>query len=228
VSDLIGMGTANVSGSTITLPKTSSREVQTQSRAKPGDTILLAGIQYDKLANALNSGMGVVRSNQSDIQRSELIIVMRPRIKHFVPRAEPEKLQSHAPVGAAPVLAVAAPVNEPGSPRPYAAASSASPVVAVLEGRPRIAEKELARGIYWQLGAFASSSNAESFKTELDQHLGWRRDSAQGLRVLAPDRNGGGKFHLVLAGPFADRQTAEVWATRGRRIVGNKPILVLL
>jgi cell division septation protein DedD len=101
-------------------------------------------------------------------------------------------------------------------------------LVATLEARPWTAEKELARGIYWQLGAFASGSNAESFKSELDQRLGWRRDSGQGLRVITPERNGGGKLHLVLAGPFADRQTAEVWATRGRRFVGNKPILVLL
>ncbi len=226
VSDLIGMGSATVSGSTITLPTTSSREVQTQSRAKPGDTILLAGIQYDKLSSSLNSGMGIVRSNQSDILRSELIIVMRPRVKHFVPRADTEKLQSQ--IAAAPLLAAQTPASEPGSGKLQSAASPANPVVALLEGRSWVAEKVLARGIYWQLGAFASSSNAESFKSELDQQLGWRRDSGQGLYVIAPDRKGADKLHLVLAGPFADRQTAEVWATRGRRIVGNKPVLVLL
>jgi cell division septation protein DedD len=235
VSDLIGMGSATVSGSTITLPKTSSREVQTQSRAKPGDTILLAGIQYDKLASTLNSGMGIVRSSQSDTLRSELIIVMRPRIKHFVPRAEAEKAQAHALPAPMPASENKGARNRtsstsgtPSSTAPNTPPSATSPLVATLDTRALSADKDMARGIYWQLGAFASSSNAESFKSELDQRLGWRRDSGQGLRVITPERNGAGKLHLVLAGPFADRQTAEVWATRGRRIVGNRPILVLL
>lgn len=85
VSDLIGMESATVNGNTITLPQTSTREVKTHVRAKPGDTILLAGIQYDKLNSTVNTGMGVVRSNQALVQRSELVIVMKPRIKHFVP-----------------------------------------------------------------------------------------------------------------------------------------------
>jgi cell division septation protein DedD len=233
VSDLIGMGTATVSGSTITLPKTSSREVQTQSRAKPGDTILLAGIQYDKLSSTLNSGMGIVRSNQSDVLRSELIIVMRPRIKHFVPQADTDRAQLRGPAAPVSALALTAPEAPPPSPRAAPAprtapTPAAAPPATPLEARSVRADKELARGIYWQLGAFASSSNAENFKIELDQRLGWRRDSGQGLRVIAPERNSNAKLHLVLAGPFADRQTAEVWATRGRRIVGNRPLLVLL
>lgn len=88
VSDLLGMGEAIVGGSTIKLPQTSSREVNTQVRAKPGDTILLAGIQYDKLNNNLNTGFGVLRSNQSQVQRSELVIVMKPRIRRFVPKGD--------------------------------------------------------------------------------------------------------------------------------------------
>lgn len=88
VADLLGMGEALVSGSTIKLPQTSSREVNTLVRAKPGDTILLAGIQYDKINNNLNTGFGVLRSNQSQIQRSELVIVMKPRVRYFVRKGE--------------------------------------------------------------------------------------------------------------------------------------------
>jgi cell division septation protein DedD len=226
VSDLIGMGSATVSGSTITLPKTSSREVQTQSRAKPGDTILLAGIQYDKLTNTLNSGMGIVRSNQSEIQRSELIIVMRPRIKHFVPKVEVEKAQVQTPVAAAMPAPATPTRSTPARAEPALSASlqwAAAPEASALP-----AQKEVVRGIYWQLGAFANSSNAQNYKSELEQRLGWRHDAGLGLRIIAPERSAGGKLHLVLAGPFMDRQKAEVWATRGRRIVGERPILVLL
>jgi hypothetical protein len=91
VSDLIGMGSATVSGSTITLPKTSSREVRTHVRAKQGDTILLAGIQYDKVSNGSSSGMGIERSNQSETLRSELIIILKPRVKSFINRQVEEK-----------------------------------------------------------------------------------------------------------------------------------------
>jgi hypothetical protein len=102
VSDLMAMNEAVVSGvssglsnsggnTVIKLPQTSTREVNTQIRAKPGDTILLAGIQYDKFNGTLNTGMGILRSNQSAVQRNELVIVMRPRIKYFVPKGGPDR-----------------------------------------------------------------------------------------------------------------------------------------
>jgi len=220
VSDLIGMGTAVVSGTTIALPKTSSREVQTHSRAKPGDTILLAGIQYDKLSSSLNSALGVVRSQQSDIVRSELIIVMRPRIKQFVPRNDAEKAQ-------APQAANPAPVREMVAAAPAALVKHlpAPGSAATFAGQ---AEADTSRGIYWQLGAFQNVSNAENFRNDLDQRLGWRKDAGQSLRVIAPGKFNSSKLHLVLAGPFADRQSAEDWAARGRRIVGKSPVMVML
>ena len=222
VSDLIGMGSAVVSGTTIALPKTSSREVQTHSRAKPGDTILLAGIQYDKLANSLNSALGVVRSNQSDILRSELIIVMRPRIKQFVPKTDAPKAPIAQVNRAMPAPMQTALTEPTAAPAPLPAAGSA----ATLFTPTQASGAEAARGIYWQLGAFQSVSNAENFRTDLDQRLGWRKDSGQSLRVIAPGKSNASKLHLVLAGPFADRQAAEEWANRGRRIVGNRPVLV--
>lgn len=130
VSDLLGMGSATVSGSTITLPQTSSREVKTHVRAKPGDTILLAGIQYDKLNSTINTGMGIVRSNQAEVQRSELVIVMKPRIKHFVPQgnegqASPPPVPAIPPISAAP--AVPAPPPAPLAPIPTRAKISDPP-----------------------------------------------------------------------------------------------------
>jgi MSHA biogenesis protein MshL len=205
VSDLIGMGSATVSGSTITLPKTSSREVQTHVRAKPGDTILLAGIQYDKLMSSLNSGMGIVRSNQADVLRSELIIVMRPRIKHFVPTGDEEKIATKPTQSAAPALVRSEPKIEPGVKEPA---------------------RETPAGVYLQLGAFAKFRNAEVFRLEVDQRIGWRRDSGQGLHVISSVLPNDGELHRVLVGPFDSRQAAEKWAARGKKIVGNNPMLV--
>lgn len=119
VSDLMAMGSAIVNGSTISLPQTSSREVNTHVRAKPGDTILLAGIQYDKLNNTVNTGMGVLRSAQSAVQRSELVIVMKPRIKYFVAKGSEAKARSSSspdvsvPPAAPPAREIARPVTAP-------------------------------------------------------------------------------------------------------------------
>ena len=228
VSDLIGMGSATVSGSTITLPKTSSREVQTHVRAKPGDTILLAGIQYDKLGSALNSGMGIVRSNQTDVMRSELIIVMRPRIKHFVGRDDTQKAMTMAPPVAA---ATPAPVKyfapkeieELTVLQPVAAAVQA--IAPVEKNRPS-SDNIAPSGIYLQLGAFGNADNAERFRLDVDQRIGWHRDAGQSLRVITSAPPNEAELHRVVVGPFVDRQAAEKWASRGRKISGNRPMLL--
>ena len=248
VSDLIGMGSATVSGSTITLPKTSSREVQTHVRAKPGDTILLAGIQYDKFTNNVNTGMGVVRSNQGDIVRSELIIVMRPRIKNFVPKVENEKavLPAAATAGQAPPFAGKPTI--PPAVKPIAAneveeilesrqttakKTSEVPAARAIAATPSIESKEsildstIPSGIYMQLGAFSSSENADRLLLDVDQRLGWRRGAGQGLRIISPARPDSDELHRVVAGPFLTRQDAEKWADRGRRVVGNRPLLLI-
>ena len=113
VSDLMAMGAATVNGSTISLPQTSSREVKTHVRAKPGDTILLAGIQYDKLNSTVNTGLGVLRSAQADVQRSELVIVMKPRIKHFVARESAASVPVPKAPAAAPVPVLPPPTTLP-------------------------------------------------------------------------------------------------------------------
>jgi MSHA biogenesis protein MshL len=147
VSDLLGMGSATVSGSTIALPKTSSREVHTHVRAKPGDTILLAGIQYDKLLGALNTGMGILRSNQADVMRSELIIVMKPRIKHFVPKGEEDKAFAQ-PIAAARHKSVPVERPVPAPPMPSVAPPVTAPVVSPGERSPpvkQVTPKEIER-----------------------------------------------------------------------------------
>jgi cell division septation protein DedD len=248
VSDLLGMSSATVSGSTIALPKTASREVQTHVRAKPGDTILLAGIQYDKLQNTANTGMGMVKSNQADVTRSELIIVMRPRIKHFVPRGDDEKI-SASPVAVAAPQAMPAPasvevvkakttVQQVGPQEAQAnpvASSVAAPtpelMTTVASSSKKKVTRELANspplGIYMQLGAFGNVDNAQRLRMEVEQRLGWRREAGQSLSVMLSTQPNRPDLYRLLAGPFSNRQAADQWADRGQRIVGSRPILFI-
>ncbi len=143
VSDLVAMDSATVSGTTITLPKTSSREVHTHVRAKQGDTILLAGIQYDKISNVSNTGMGIERSHAVDALRSELIIILKPRIKSFVKKVvedKPAVVSSAAPVAGPAVAPVAAPAPA------LVAAPAVAPATVVPVAVPRASTAALMRG----------------------------------------------------------------------------------
>jgi cell division septation protein DedD len=243
VSDLIGMGTAMVNGNMITLPKTSSREVQTHVRAKPGDTILLAGIQYDKVSDATNTSLGLTKSTQADVMRSELIIVMKPRIKHFVPvgveaalplavapAPKPQILalpvaQSLAMAKAPEAVVVAAlesaPIFTPNlmpAPAPAQAVAATEPAKAIAGPAPR--------GIYLQLGVFGNLDNAERLRQDVDLRLGWRREAGQSLRVVSPANTS--TLHRLVAGPFSDRAAAKSWADRSQKIIGDRPLLLVL
>lgn len=139
VADLVGMNAATISGNTISLPTTSSREVFTHVRVKPGDTILLAGIQYDKLRGAGKTSFGLMRSDHNEVQRSELVVVMKPRIKRFIAKSELENAVSGFPVSA-PVSAPSAERNAQAQLMPLA--ESAVPSLAPPPAPPRTSTKE--------------------------------------------------------------------------------------
>ena len=232
VSDLINMGSAVINGNTITLPQTSSRELNTHVRAKPGDTILLAGIQYDKLNGEVKSGMGIVRSNRTDVMRSELIIVMRPRIKHFVSDNVPLALASpHVAVvpPTMPTRLVEAPLLQP-VPKTDAVAVASPTVLPITESiaitRASPSEADMPRGIYVQHGAFGQASNAQNMRLELYEQLGWRPDDGERVHLAPPNKQS--KLYRVLVGPFDERKDAEQWAERGRRVRGTPLVLVTI
>jgi cell division septation protein DedD len=254
VSDLLAMDSATLNGNTITLPQTSSREVSTHVRVKPGDTILLAGIQYDRLSGAIKSGLGIVRSNQSDSRRSELIIVMRPRIKRFVsdgaPSAAAPVPAAEAPSAAAPPPAVAPlavlppaatqPFVEPPLPQPLpkpdpvavvpsTSSATAAPAVrslATQNGSTLSSDTKIPSGFYVQHGAFRQLSNAESMRQELHEQLGWNPNGVERVYLSPPTKPS--KLYRVLVGPFDERKDAVLWAERGRRVLGTPLVLVTL
>ena len=74
------------------------------------------------------------------------------------------------------------------------------------------------RGLFLQLGAFASVDNAESLRAHLSRELDWLNESIQ--------VNAGGGIHRVHLGPYANRADAEKVAEKIRLALGYKPTFV--
>jgi rare lipoprotein A len=82
----------------------------------------------------------------------------------------------------------------------------------------REVQKELQKGVFLQLGAFASADNAESLRLHLLRELDWLTE--------AIEVNGTGGVHRVHLGPYANRADAEKVAERIRLALGYKPTFV--
>ena len=87
---------------TLQLPQTNERSLETSVRVRPGDTILIAGIQQTK--DSKNStgtpevaGLSAQTYRAESTARSELVIVMRPRVIRFVPRSKMLQAGTMAP-----------------------------------------------------------------------------------------------------------------------------------
>jgi len=75
-----------------------------------------------------------------------------------------------------------------------------------------------ARGVFLQLGAFASAENAESLRSHLLRELDWLNEN---VMVQAA-----GGMHRVHLGPYSTRSDAERVAERIRLALGYKPTFV--
>lgn len=99
VNDLQKFNNFTALGTQLSLPQTANREIKTKVRARSGDTILLAGINYEKESHdvaGLPGGAGAVAlatSNAKSSQRTELVIVMKPRVIRFVNDASNPKME---------------------------------------------------------------------------------------------------------------------------------------
>lgn len=77
---------------TLSLPRTSERELNTQVRARPGDSILIAGLvrerdEYDE--SGLGAGAPIVPTGRTGLTtNTELVILMRPRVVRYLPQDE--------------------------------------------------------------------------------------------------------------------------------------------
>lgn len=78
--------------STIQLPKTTNRSLQTQIRVRPGDAVLIAGLVTEK-DNYDASGPGLIKplfdtARKSGARNTELVFLLRPRVVAFVPEED--------------------------------------------------------------------------------------------------------------------------------------------
>jgi hypothetical protein len=80
-------------GQTLQAPITSDRKINSSPRIRAGDTVLIAGINYDSYqanVSGLPGGLGKVdlpTDNSHAAHRSELVVVMRPKIISFTRNA---------------------------------------------------------------------------------------------------------------------------------------------
>ena len=121
------------------------------------------------------------------------------------------QVQPPLPARLAPVAAERDPSDEIerltlqlGAAEPAPAATSSASVA-----------KPLQRGVFLQLGAFASADNAESLRVHLTRELDWLSETIE--------VNAGGGMHRVHLGPYASRADAEKVAERIRLALGYKP-----
>ena len=89
----------NGGATTVQLPKTTEREVNTQVRVRPGDSLLIAGLVREN-DNLTSSGPGVTQqpiiptSRTATAQNLELVFMMRPRVVVFASPGDEEYRKS--------------------------------------------------------------------------------------------------------------------------------------
>ncbi|TAH32315.1 MAG: hypothetical protein EYC62_09285 [Alphaproteobacteria bacterium] len=89
IDDLVNLEPVSVEDTQIRLPETTKRELNTSVRVRPGDAILIAGInqtrdQKDRSGPfSIGDWIPLLNSKTDALERSELVIVLKPRIVRF-------------------------------------------------------------------------------------------------------------------------------------------------
>ncbi|MBP7203255.1 MAG: septal ring lytic transglycosylase RlpA family protein [Propionivibrio sp.] len=130
-------------------------------------------------------------------------------------QVKPPTPQPAAPVAQNPAPEAAAAPDEIAVLAAKLASAEETPPPTPLQ---KEAQKELQKGVFLQLGAFASADNAESLRLHLLRELDWLTE--------AIEVNGAGGVHRVHLGPYASRADAEKVAERIRLALGYKPTFV--
>lgn len=136
------------SATNLSLPNTTSRTMQTTVRSRPGDTILIAGInqtrdQKDSAGPPGWAGILPFLSYDNDATtRSELVIVMKPRVVTFLPVDDFENTVAKTYVGIPDQSALDPFLNAVGStarepiPAPQPAPQATLPVPSAQQQQP--------------------------------------------------------------------------------------------
>jgi len=94
LSELLQFNLFQALGTQINLPQTANRELGTTVRARSGDMVLLAGINNSKESSNISGlpggqkAVSMTTRNDSAIMKSELVIIMKPKIINFTSKKQ--------------------------------------------------------------------------------------------------------------------------------------------
>lgn len=117
ITDLLTLTPFTALGTELSLPSTAERELTTEVRSAVGDSILLGGILVNRTDDLITGVPGAGRnlklpiSNKKTGLKSELVLVLTPRVIRFVPKVE--KVVSIPAHLQAPVVQKPAVIAEP-------------------------------------------------------------------------------------------------------------------
>lgn len=117
ITSFLDFDTFTATDTELSLPRTTNRNLTTSVRARPGDTILIAGINEtrDNLNKSGIPGTGQTLTVPTNVDnsatRSELVIVLQPRVLKFVEKPAPIDLEP-AIQKPMPAPAVVSPLKE--------------------------------------------------------------------------------------------------------------------
>ena len=112
ITELLALKRFTALGVDLNLPEVADRELKTQVRCRPGDTILLGGITVSRAQDDFQTGLGT-RSRNESTKQTELVVTIRPRLLMFdevpppAPQAKPAPVNAPAavePVAVKPVV----------------------------------------------------------------------------------------------------------------------------
>ena len=82
ITELLALKRFTALGVDLNLPEVADRELRTQVRCRPGDTILLGGITVSRSQDDYSSGVGI-NSKSESTKQTELVVTIRPRLLSF-------------------------------------------------------------------------------------------------------------------------------------------------
>lgn len=82
ITELLALKRFTALGVDLNLPEVADRELKTQIRCRPGDTILLGGITVSRAQDDSQEGLGIF-SKVKSTKQTELVVTIRPRLLMF-------------------------------------------------------------------------------------------------------------------------------------------------
>lgn len=82
ITELLALKRFTALGVDLNLPEVADRELKTQIRCRPGDTILLGGITVSRAQDDSQEGLGIF-SKVKGTKQTELVVTIRPRLLMF-------------------------------------------------------------------------------------------------------------------------------------------------